>query len=304
LTSPGPFRWGNPLPSKDGKTIFADGFIDRGELVRFHVKSGKFEPFLGDAESVDFSKDGKSVAYVSYPGGILWKANVDGSNPVQLTQPPIYPVQPRWSPDGAQLVFMNVSTSAPSKVYVVSSEGGSPRLLFPEGNGAQDFPYWSPDGREVAFSRAPDRRGHLPGMIYILDLATHHVRTLAGSEGFFAPRWSADGRFIEAESDDAHRLKIFDVVTQRAWVLGTEMEADWHAWSRDGRFIYFLSVEGNPGIFRIPAQGGKPEMVVDLKGFRSTGTFAWYFTLDPTDTPLMLHFNGHDDLYALTFETK
>lgn len=309
LTS-GPFRWGPPLPSKDGKKIFTDGFIDRGELVRFNLKSGKFEPFLGgiSAESVDFSKDGKSVAYVSYPGGILWKANVDSSRPVQLSEPPIYPVQPRWSPDGAQLVFMTASTRVPSKVYVVSSKGGRPRLLFPEGNGEQDFPYWSPDGRRVAFSRTPDSlrgaHGNLPGVIYILDLATNHVSTLAGSEGFFAPLWSPDGRFIEAQSDDLHRLKIFDLVTQRAWVLETGMAAIWHPWSRDGRFIYLLSVEGDPGIFRIPAQGGKPELVVDLKTFRGTGTLGYYFTLDPTDAPLLLRYSPNDDLFALTFEKE
>jgi hypothetical protein len=60
------------------------------------------------------------------------------------------------------------------------------------------------------------------------------------------------------------------------------MAAEWHAWSTDGRFIYFLSIEGCPSIFRIPAQGGKPEMMVDLKGFLSTGTYEYYFTLDPS----------------------
>jgi Tol biopolymer transport system component len=206
---------------------------------------------------------------------------------------------------------MTAPTSATSKVYVVSSTGGSPRLLFPEGNGPQDCPYWSPDGRRVAFSRAPwdshssqpGGHGNLPGIIYILDLATRHVSTLAGSEGFFGPHWSPDGHLIEAESDDAPRLKIFDLETQRAWVLGAGMVAGWHAWSRDGRFIYFLSVD-YPGIFRIPAQGGKPEMVVDLKGFLSTGIAGWYFTLDPTDAPLLLRFIPNDDLYALTFEKK
>ena len=106
LTS-GPIRWGATIPSKDGKKIYADGYTLRGELVRFNSKSGQFEPFLGgiSAQFVDFSRDGKSVAYVSFPEGILWRANRDGSKPVQLSDPPLHPVQPRWSPNGSQILF-------------------------------------------------------------------------------------------------------------------------------------------------------------------------------------------------------
>ena len=45
LTS-GPVEWGTPIPSKDGKKIFADGRTKRGELVRFDSKSNRFQPFL------------------------------------------------------------------------------------------------------------------------------------------------------------------------------------------------------------------------------------------------------------------
>jgi Tol biopolymer transport system component len=312
LTS-GPLRWEWPVPSKDGRKIFADGIIDRGELVRFNSKSGTFEPFLGgiSVESVDFSRDGKSVAYVSYPEGILWKANADGSKPVQLTEP-MYAAVPRWSPDGSQIVFMTQPVEGLSKVYIVPSAGGSPRLLFPEDKGVEDNPDWSPDGRKIAFSRQPDvrlaqrgYRGNTRGIIFILDVATHQVSTLPGSEGFWGPQWSPDGRFLESKSDDALSIKVLDFTTQRTWVLQIGTRAEWVAWSRDGRFIYFESIrEGHPGVFRTPVQGSKPEMVVDLKGFRETGLFGGYFRLDPMDAPLKLRFNGSDDLYALTLERK
>jgi hypothetical protein len=92
----GPISWTKPIPGKDGKTIFAAGITARGQLSRFDAKSKQFQPFLGgiSAMGVRFSKDGQSVAYVSYPEGILWKANRDGSNPMQLTDPPIYVFQP------------------------------------------------------------------------------------------------------------------------------------------------------------------------------------------------------------------
>ena len=69
----------------------------RGELMRLDPKSDQFQPFLGgiSADLVAFSKDGQSVAYVSYPEMILWRANRDGSDRVQLTNPPLQPVAPR-----------------------------------------------------------------------------------------------------------------------------------------------------------------------------------------------------------------
>ena len=205
LTS-GPTNWGSPLPSKDGKKIFASGFIDRGELVRFDSKSGHFEPFLKgiSAEFVDFSRDGKSVVYVSAPEGILWRANPDGSKPVQLTEPPMHVLQPRWSPDGSKILFMAYAPGGPFRSYIVSSMGGTPRLLLPEEeNGAEDDPNWSPDGRKIAFSNKQSVKSVQPGAIRILDLAGHQVSALPGSEGFWNPRWSPNGRLIAAEPDDA-----------------------------------------------------------------------------------------------------
>jgi len=304
LTS-GPIDWRSPVPSKDGKRIFAGGLTRRGELVRFNVKSGTLQPFLGgiSAEFVDFSKDGKSVLYVSYPDGILWKANRDGGKPVQLTEPPIYPVLPHWSPDGSQILYGG-PPHARSKAYIVSSDGGRPRLVLPEDNGPQDDPNWSPDGRKIVFSNKPEAGVNPPGAIRILDLASRQVRALPGSEGFWSPRWSPNGRFIEAASDDAVNIKVFDLATQRAWVLSIGGDAYFHAWSRDSRFIYFESEQSQTGVFRIPVNGGKPELVLDLKDFQPWGSVGYYMSLDPTDAPLLLRYTGTFDIYALTLEDR
>jgi DNA-binding winged helix-turn-helix (wHTH) protein/WD40 repeat protein len=119
----GPIRWERPVPSKDGKTILALGVMLRGELSRFDSKTKQFQPFLKgiSAQGATFSRDGKSVAYVSYPEGTLWRANTDGSSPVQLTDPPLEAFLPRWSPDSTQIAF-----SAPDgRNYIVPAEGGT-----------------------------------------------------------------------------------------------------------------------------------------------------------------------------------
>jgi eukaryotic-like serine/threonine-protein kinase len=302
LTS-GPIQWGTPILGRDGKKIFATGSIKEGELARLDSKSNQFQPFLGgiSANLVAFSKGGQSVAYVSYPDDILWRANSDGTERAQLTSPPLEPASVSWSPDGTQIVFMALSAQG-AHAWIVSARGGSPRLLLPEDRGEQGDPNWSPDGRNIVF--AAGMFGSQESSIRILDLANHQVTTLPDSAGKFAPCWSPDGQFIKADALDIHSLYLFDVKTQRWSTLYTGSTFAYATWSKDSRFLYFLRYTSDPAILRIPVTGGEAKVVVGLKGFPYTGTFRVWFGLDPDDTPLMLRDVSISDVYALTLEGK
>jgi len=302
LTS-GPLHWSVPIPGKDGKSIFASGRSDRGELSRLDVQTKQFQPFLGgiSAQGVTFSKDGHSIAYVSFPEGILWKADRDGSNPVQLSDPPIDAFMPRWSPDGTTILFSDISSR--SEAYVVSSQGGAPRKLLPEGSGVQSDPDWSPDGHKIVFSSSFG--GHDPkSEIRIFDFGTRQVTTLPGSVGKTDPRWSPDGKSIAANSFGLETMNIFDVGTQRWSALQQKIGITFPEWSRDSQFIYFLDVVDARGVYRIRVKGGDAERVVDLNNWHITGWFAQWMGLDPTDAPLLLRDISSNDIYALTLEEK
>ena len=105
LTQPEPIRFDRPTPSRDGRQLFARGTQQRAELVRRDPESGRLAPFLSgiSAIGVAFSRDGEWVAYVSYPGWVLWRSRVDGSERLQLTSRPMSAVVPRWSPDGSRI---------------------------------------------------------------------------------------------------------------------------------------------------------------------------------------------------------
>jgi Tol biopolymer transport system component len=124
LTS-GPMTFSFPLPSKDGKKLFVVGGLASGELARYDAKSAEFVPFLSgiSAEGVSFSKDGQWVAYVSYPEGTLWTSKLNGSQRLQLSYPPLYAMNPRWSPGGKQIVFCAFSPGQKEKLYTVSTDG-------------------------------------------------------------------------------------------------------------------------------------------------------------------------------------
>jgi len=303
----GPINWASPFPAKAGKKIFSDGFTARGELFRFDRQTKQFQPFLGgiSAEGVSFSKDGQSVAYVSFPEGILWKANRDGSSPVQLTDPPLFAFMPRWSGDGTQIVFTNLAYPA-GGIYEVSAQGGSPRRLLPEDKSGESDPNWSADGHEIVFGSGKFGGADSKSEIRILNLDSHRVTTLPGSAGMFSPRWSPDGRFIAAMPFDSRGMKLFDVSTQQWREVPEKQEMVYPEWSRDSKFIYFLQGQpsGGRGLFRIPIIGGQGELVNDLKDWHLAAANDSWMGLDPTDAPLLLRDIGSDDLYALTLEEK
>jgi DNA-binding winged helix-turn-helix (wHTH) protein/Tol biopolymer transport system component len=299
---PGEF-WGGPVPSKDGSRIFALGLSPRGELSRFDSKTKQFQPFLGgiSAQGVSYSKDGKSIAYVSYPEGILWKANRDGSNPVQLTDPPLQAFMPRWSPDGKQISFAGDYPGPNGAFYMVSSDGGSPQKILAQDQHLDGFLTWSPDGHQMAgTSTSADGKF----VLVILNLDTRKDAIIPGSVGLFEPRWSPDGRYLAAADFHNLQLKLFDLKTGKWLVLTQQGIADCPEWSGDSEFIYFRRVSGDTGLFRIRISGGRAEKIADLKDWHDAGWFGRYMGLDPTDAPLLLRDIGSEDIYALALDQK
>jgi len=299
LTS-GATAYSNPLPSKDGKKLFAVAGVGRGELERYDAKSQNFAPYLSgiSAQDVAFSKDGQWVAYVSFPEETLWKSRMDGSDRLQLSFPPLYAFLPRWSPDGKQLVFFAFQSGKPERIYLVSADGGTAQELVPNDARPQYDPVWSPDGNSIAFSADPSSPATA---IHILDMKAHQVSTLPGSDGLFSSRWSPDGRYIVAmtANSGSQRLMLYDFKTQKWSVLAATTTADYPCWSQNGQYVYFLRKQQDAGIMRVGIRDRKVEPVVRLKGFQMTGYFGFWFGLAPDDSPLLLRDTGTREIVAL-----
>jgi Tol biopolymer transport system component/DNA-binding winged helix-turn-helix (wHTH) protein len=301
----GPTVWDRPIPSPYGKQIFASGRTRRGELVRFETNSAEFKPFLAgiSAEFVTFSSDRKSVAYVSYPEGILWRANLDGSNPIQLTEPPVYPKSVRWSPDGSQIAFVDRGANGVNAVFVIASDGsGKPQCILLGDRQAETDPSWSPDGRKIAFSTSPNVGATAKSDLRVLDMASHTVAIIPASDGLLVPRWSPDGRSIAAMTLDTVNLRLFNLSSKK-WTKLDSGAVAFPEWSHDGRWIYYVRWRADPEILRIRAVDGKRESVAALNGARYTGAYTLWMGLDQADAPMMLRDEGTDDIYALTLES-
>ncbi len=303
LTS-SPLTLSSPLPSKDGKKLFMIGQTYRGELTRYDAKSGQFAPFLGgiSAEYIAFSKDGQWVSYVSYRLGTLWRSRLDGSERLQLTYPPMYPVLPRWSPDGKKIIFFEFALSGnkPARIYEVSPDGGSPQQLLPDDHSQQLDPNWSPDGSKIIFAGESNDPS---SAIQILDVASHQISDLPGSQGLYSPRWSPDGRYITAFSADSKTLLLFDFQTKN-WTALANGSLSWLNWSHDAQYIYVLDFQGKNAVVRIRVSDRKQEQVVDLKNFVTTGRYGGCLSLTPDDSPLLLRDTGSEDVYSVDWQAR
>jgi len=303
----GPLSFGTPAPSSDGKKLFAGGRQGRGELVRFDAPSHQFVPFLAgiSAGELDFSRDGKWVTYVSYPDYALWRSRVDGSDPLQLTFPPMSADLPRWSPGGTQIAFVDTELGRPMRIFLVSAQGGTPQELLPESLNQVD-PAWSPDGKQVAFGRVGVIGSTEKLAIQIVDINTHQVSIIPGSDNLFSTRWSPDGRYLAALPVDSKKLVRYDFKTGKwsDWI--NEAEAiGFPTWSRDGNYLYYDTIlTGHPSLRRVKVGQTRSELVVDLTGLRRYAfTLVGTWTgLAPDGSALFVRDLSTDEIYSLDLE--
>ena len=297
----GPLSIGNPAISSDGKQLYAVGMEKHGELSVYDSNSHTFVPYLGGVSVcyVDFSRDGQWMTYVSYPEGTLWRSRIDGSERVQLTTAPQDAFNPRWSPDGKLIAFMN--PSGRSRIYVVSADGGAPLLLV---SADATDPAWSPDGRALAYSVESASEHDLR----ILDLATQKSTVVPGSQGMWSHRWSPDGKYLVALVGHpfGRKLMLFNFVSNTWEELAPGEGFAWHSWSRDSKFVY---TQDGDSLVRIAISNHKKETIASLQGFRSTAYLmdAWdegWYGLTPDGRPITTRNAGLSDVYAFDLEYK
>lgn len=187
--------------SRDSARLFIIGRIAQGAMQAFDSAQKRWAPFLdGLAASVFvISPDKKWMVYADYPRHYLWRSKLDGSEKLQLTD--FYSAMPQWSPDSKQIAFTDWT-----QLYLISVDGGTPEKLIPQPN-KEVAPTWWPDGKSIAFNDYP-LPGHIKG-IKVLDLATRKISIMPGSEGFYVPSWSPDGKHLVAIAQNPSRMVLY-----------------------------------------------------------------------------------------------
>jgi eukaryotic-like serine/threonine-protein kinase len=299
----GPLLYSTVLPDLNGHRLFVQGTQPRGQVVRYDAATKQFVPFLGgiSASDLSFSRDGKWVAYTTIPELTLWRSRVDGSEPLQLTYPPAAATLPTWSPDGTQIAYVSLEVGKPSKIFLVSPQGGPPEALLPE-NVSEVDASWSPDGTQLAFGRRSSMNtGTIE--IHLMDMKTSQVSAFPGSKGLFSPRWSPDGRYLAAiNAEGSHKLMLYEFRTQKwsEWLADAD-DVNYPHWSADSRYMVFDNfATDNPKCHRVKVGDAHSEDLFSLNGLpRYLGAWGSWSGPAPDDSRLFVRDLSTQDIYAL-----
>jgi Tol biopolymer transport system component len=224
---------------------------------------------------------------------------VDGSERLQLSQSPWVATLPSWSPDGSQIAYIAYQPGKPWKIFVISAQGGSPEELLPQDTDEVDVS-WSPDGKRLAFGRLSRAAAtNDKNDIELLDLNTRQKTILPGSQGFFSPRWSPDGRYISAVTLDSKHVMLYDFQTQ-AWSewLTDNDGINYGGWSWDGRYFVYDTL--TPTSRRVKLGEHHPEDLFTMAGLRRyLGVWGFWSGMAPDDSRIFARDASTQEIYAL-----
>lgn len=301
----GPLTYQSPITARSGHRIFFIGLDLRSELLQYNSASQIFMPYtsgISNARRVVFSRDGRWVAWIRQDNGSLWSSRADGRHRMLLTSKPLQVFMMHWSPHDQRLLLMARKPQQRWAIYMIHADGSHMHIVDPE-NRSQADPDWSPDGKSIVFGRLPDlmSEASMPKAIYIYNLATHKTSKLPGSNGFFSPRWSSNGRYIAALSMDQTRLMLYNVKTKTWRELARQNIAD-PTWGHNNHHIYFHDfVQSGQPLYRVNIRTDRIRPIANLKDLRDADAVDYRFAgLTPTNVPLVDARTSAANIYTMS----
>ena len=244
--------------ARNGSFVYVPGKASQAAWpISWVDKAGKTTQPLhappGEYYGVRFSPDGKRLAFsmANDKGQDIWVKDLERDTPSRLSFLPGRNTHPVWTPDGKFLVFRS-DNPAGRGLYAIRSDGSGEAKRLTEG---EANPYsFTPDGKRLAIAvgsggspdifTVPVEAGPGPGEPGFrlgkskLFLGTSFVETF--------PAFSPDGRWLAYHSNESG---IYEVYVRPfpgpggRWQISTSGGIR-PVWSRDGRELLFLSLDG------------------------------------------------------------
>ena len=189
------------------------------------------------------------IAYVQKQGKRfeLRVADADGQNPRTVVRSNEPVISPRFSPDGARVVYVSFEDKKPV-VYAQSLRDGG-RSKVAAFKGSNSAPAWAPDGRRLAVVLTRDQASQ----IYLINAnGSGLTRLTRGGNLDTEPVFSPDGQTIYFTSDRGGSAQIYRVAAKGGEPQRVTFSGGYNvspAISQDGRHLAYISRED--GRFRV-----------------------------------------------------
>jgi Tol biopolymer transport system component/DNA-binding winged helix-turn-helix (wHTH) protein len=145
------------IASKGDRLAYASGYQNANiwgvDLNGNKIVSHQLVTSTRGQALADISPDGKRLLFNSdRTGGFgeIWVSDLNGANPIQLTNMKALTGSGRWSPDGTRIAFDSRQNGV-AGLYLVDPQGGQPKKISIEISDAS-IPTWSRDGNSLYFT--------------------------------------------------------------------------------------------------------------------------------------------------------
>jgi Tol biopolymer transport system component len=222
-----------------------------------------------------WSPDGKLIAFLSLREQdhelatehnlafhwFLYVMDAEGQKQRRVTKTPIGMIF-QWSPDGSRFLFQSSYEDRSNKgkdgtvssaIYVMNADGTQQKRLTPIEK-IDNFPAWSPDGKQIAFTS--NRDGNMD--IYVMNADGSSMKQLTNdAANDMNPIWSSDGKKIAFTSYRRQRGdSVYSVGANGVGERSLANSGRPVVWSPDGSMI-LVATDGQIAVIGADGQNHK-----------------------------------------------
>lgn len=227
----------------DGKILGETVENGQFRLQIFNADASNPQPIFSNlaSERAPFIlPDGKTFLFISRRGGTqeVWKSDIDGRNPIQLTNEKTFTMFPTISPDGKEIYF-TIYDNAIWRLAKIPAEGGAKTYLNEETIYLFSF---SPDGKSIAYSFLDDQKKRW--MVAVRNVADFQLQKTFEINPISLLEWSPDGKNLIYNASETFRdggslwLQPLDGSTPKSLLEAKEDRIFWAAWSPDKQKLF------------------------------------------------------------------
>jgi Tol biopolymer transport system component len=300
FTRSGSFYYG--MSGGDNQNIFLAELDPQTGKVLAPPKSIR-DQFAGNNFDPAWSRDGRYLSFLgrSIRGMVLRIHSLETGEhrefPIERKLSSLW--APCWSPDGRSIIGMGYSQKNQMGLVKIDTQTGEVAhlMLLTGVAGPRPFGVLSPDGKAFYYRRRELKKG---SSIHVRELETGVDREFYAGP-VFGLEFSPDGQHVALVAADPSKgstsLSIMPTAGGKPREILSLKEPEIIknvfanvpklAWTLDGRYLlFFKRVRGNPELWRIRAEGGQPEKLLEM----------------PDEVLMIMNFCVHPDGRRIAFE--